>query len=469
MRNYKTIKYFSLLLLVGLISFSCVDNVPEIEDLPSAAVDFNYKVTDDSYQFDYYIGSTIEFNSTSYMEGNCEWDFGDGNTGTGAIVTHKYSEAGTYDVKLTVAGSKSRTYPIMVSDIVPIMSVDPIEGGVCEVLETPVSISMELPNPEGLEEEYLWIFPEGTKNEAGEVVESSNLRNPGKLTFGHVGSQTVRLQAKLGGRALEEGRVNVQVAYNEGMPTLYYAEKDGNIMALKLVGNKPVGMNIMPFDMAISSGKKPLNILFNEESLYILDAGQQFTYINDVDGNMGDGRITVMSKDGSKLETMLTNTGAAFDDPFYGYIEGNTLYFSDRNTGLRTASLRERNRSYSLASFPFKVQNATLGYYSNGWSYGSMNAGFGKINGVWYWCKTFNGTGIFRFTDNDILKETITGGMPAPSAGVTLSGMSPKSFVWDAKNKVIYFSVYDTGYEGIYRCTLAQLDAIGSSKGALAP
>ncbi len=240
-------------------------------------------------------------------------------------------------------------------------------------------------------------------------------------------------------------------------------------MALKLVSDKPATLNVYPFDMAISSGKRSLNILYHEESLYILDAGQQFTYVDDQDGNLGDGRITVMAKDGSKLETMLTNTGTAFADPYYGYIDGNTLLFSDRNTGMRIASLKDRNRSYSAANFPYKVQNATLGYYNNGWSYGSMNAGFGKINGVWYWCKTFNGTGLFRFTDSDILKETTTGGLPAPAAGVVLSGMSPKSFVWDAKNQVIYFTIYDTGYEGVYRCTLAQLDGIGGSKSALAP
>ena len=74
-----------------------------------------------------------------------------------------------------------------------------------------------------------------------------------------------------------------------------------------------------------------------------------------------------------------------------------------------------------------------------------------------------------RIYDGDILSEAITGGKPAPSAGVALSGMSPKSFVWDSKNQVIYFSIYDTGYEGLYRCTLDQLNGIGGIKSNLAP
>jgi hypothetical protein len=192
----------------------------------------------------------------------------------------------------------------------------------------------------------------------------------------------------------------------------------------------------------------------------VLDAGRQFIYVNDADGNQGDGRITVVSKSGAKVETMLTNSGQAFSDPFYGYIEGTRLFFADRNTGICNINLNERNRSLTRADFPYYVQNATLGYYGQGISFGAMNAGFGKINNVWYWCKTFNGNGIFRFTDADILTEPITGNGVLPVSGVVLEGMSPKSFVWDAKNQVIYFTIYDTGYEGLYRCTIAQLETI---------
>lgn len=466
----KYIKHYAISFVIALIAFSCVDNVPEVEDLPSADVAFIYEIIDETYQLDYYVGATVQFTSTSYATGECVWDFGDGTpTVTGNVVTHKFANAGTYKVKLTVGGAKNRKQPIFIKDIVPIMKVNPIEGGICEVLTTPVTLSVELPNPEGLSEEYLWVFPEGTTDGNGNPLTTSTLENPGKLKFSHVGSQAVRLQVKLGGRTLEEGRVNVQVAYNEAVPTLYYAVKNGNIMALKLADNKPTTMNIYPYDMGVSAGKHSFNILYNDASLYILDCGQQFTYVDDKDGNLGDGRITVMAKDGSKVETMLTNKGTAFDDPFYGYIDGSNLYFSNRNTGIVKIALKDRDKLYSIADFPWFVQNATLGYYNNGWSYGSIGACFTKIDGTWFWCKTYNGTGLFRFSESDILKSPITGGVTPPAAGVVLSGMSPKSLVWDKKNQVVYFTIYDTGYEGLYRCTLSQLNEIGSSKNALAP
>lgn len=468
MNTIQKIKYLGIAFVVCLFSFSCVDELPLIESLPNPDIAFTYSVVDSTYKIDYYVGATIQFVSKSAAKGNCTWDFGDGATAAGNTVTHKYSVAGTYSVKLTVEGAGSLTHQIFISDIKPIMKINPVDGGICEVLSTFVSFNVELPNPEKLSEEYQWVFPEGTFNQSGTAQETFVGKDPGKIRFTNVGSQTVVLKVKLGGRLLEESQINVQVAYNSPVPTLYYAVKTGNIMALKLAGSAPAGMKIKPFDMGVKSGQHPLNILFNDTSLYVLDCGKQFIYVNDVDGNQGDGRIAVMSKDGSKVETMLTNTGAAFDDPYYGYIESGKLYFADRNTGIATIGLTERNKSLSRTDYPYYVQNATLGYYGQGLSFGAMNAGFGKINGVWNWCKTFNGNGIFRFTDADILAAPITGNGKLPASGVALDGMSPKSFVWDANNQVIYFTIYDTGYEGIYRCTLAQLSAI-QSRNDLAP
>ena len=459
MNTSKRLKIYGLLSLL-FVAASCVDHIPLIEELPSTDVAFNYSVSDDSYQLDYYVGANIKFKSFSAAEGECDWDFGDGNKAVGDSAVHKYTNAGTYVVRLTVSGAGYIEHKILISDIKPILKLNLVEGGLCEVLTSSVSFNVELPNPEGLDEEYNWTFPVGALDENNVLKESFSGKDPGKIKFSHVGSQQVRLQVKLGGRVLEDGVINVPVAYNQAVPTLYYAVKSGNIMALKLANNVPAGMKINPYDMGVKSGQHPLNILFNDTSLYVIDAGRQFTYINDVDGNQGDGRIFVMSKSGAKVETMLTNTAAAFNDPFYGFIDAGQLYFGDRNTGISKIALNERNRSLSPADFPYFVQNSSLSYYGQGLSYGAMNAGFGKINGVWYWCKTYNGNGIFRFLESDIFTSTIPVGTPIPSSGVALEGMNPKSFVWDAKNQVIYFTIYDTGYEGLYRCSLAQLAAI---------
>jgi hypothetical protein len=111
------------------------------------------------------------------------------------------------------------------------------------------------------------------------------------------------------------------------------------------------------------------------------------------------------------------------------------------------------------------VQQNTLGYYNNGWAYGSIGGTFSKINGVWHWAKYYNGYGIFRFKDSDILSNAITGGAPQPEDGIALEGSAfmPKSFVYAAKSNKICFTLLGSGNEGFYVCTLDELNAITKS------
>lgn len=449
---------------------SCIDNVPKEETLPSDAVSFDYRIEGD-YNLDYYVGSTILFTSTSPAQGEMVWNFGDG---TEAVVRqdgqdtvrHFYQVAGTYNVKLTIA-DQTKSQVIMISDIKPLLTINPIEGGLCEVNTSKVSFSLDVPNPQGLNIEYLWILPEGTKNVSGEIIETSTDTLPGDLVFSNVGSQTVRLQVKLGGRLLEEGIANVQVGYNKPVPTLYYAEVGGHLMAYKLIDDAPEGMKNMPFDLGISSGQHAFNLLFQDSLLYMLDCGKQFYYVDDADKVLGDGKISVISKDGSRVETMITNAGqAAFDDPFYGYIDEDFLYYANRNTGIMKVSLKDRNKVYNATDYPYFVQHTTLGYYNNGWGYGAIGGMFGKVDDTWYWCKIYNGTGIFRFKESDILPAAITQGddTNVPQSGICLNGMHPKSFTYDKANDKFCFTLMDEGYMGFYACSLSQLEEIGSSK-----
>lgn len=459
-----------MIALLPVFVASCVDNVPEEEVLPRDAVSFDYRI-DGDYSLDYYIDSEVTFINTSPTEGEATWDFGDGQTAQGDTVKHPFDVAGTYNVKLTINGL-SKSNVLMISDIKPLVSLNPIEGGLCEVLTTPVSFSLEVPNPKNRKLEYKWIFPERTQNEAGEPYETSTDRLPGNVTFGNVGSQTVRLQVTMDGRLLEEGVLNVPVAYNKEVPTLYYAEQGGHLMAIKLISDAPEGMKIEPFDLGLASGQHPFTLLFKDSSLYVLDAGAGWYYQDEAaQANGGDGKISVIAKDGSKVETMISNAGGpAFQDPFYGCIVDNDLYFTDRNTGVIKVPLNTRNAVYSASSFPYFVQHTTLGYYGKGIVYGCIGGTLMMIGDTWWWCKNYNGNGIFRFKKSDILPSAIAaGGAAAPESGVALEGMNPKSLAYSSKSNKYIFTLFDTGYEGVYVCTLDQLNGIGASKNALAP
>ena len=472
-----------LIALLPICAVSCIDNVPEEEVLPRDAVSFEYYIdqtVDSTYYLDFYIDSDITFKNTSpeSTQGTPTWNFGDGTTDTvGDLVTHFYAKAGTYKVTLTIGGVK-KEQPIMIAPIKPIVKVV-FADEVCEVKNTLVTFDVELPNPKNKPAKFFWTFPEDTESESGKdypTYESDTIVDlPAPVKFSHVGSQQVQLNVKLGDDELEPTFLNVQVAYNEPVPTLYYAVQGGRIMALKLVNKTPEeldGMKVYPFDLGVASGQHPFNILFKDSLLYVLDAGKQFYYVNDEQGILGDGKISVVAKDGSKVQTMISNAGqAAFNDPFYGCIDGDFLYYANRNTGMVKMKLTDRDKVYSIGEYPWYVQQATLGYYNNGWGYGTIGGMFGKINGVWHWTRFYNGNGIYRFEDGDILPAAVAAGDASnrPKAGVLLEGMSPKSFAYVPNSQMICVHIMDAGYNGFYACTYAELEAVGTSKNALKP
>jgi hypothetical protein len=180
----------------------------------------------------------------------------------------------------------------------------------------------------------------------------------------------------------------------------------------------------------------------------------------------------VLSKDGSKVETMISNVGGpAFQDPFYGYVEGDDLYYADRNTGIIKLPLSARNQVYNTSTHPYFVKQNTLGYYNNGWGYGSIGGMFGKINGVWHWTKFYNANGIFRFVDSDIQPNAIDGTDKSliPAAGIMLDGMWHKSFVYVPKHDKMVLHIMDAGYNGIYAATYDEFNAVGSSRNSMKP
>ena len=66
------------------------------------------------------VGTSLSFTSCSTDAHHEEWDFGDAATTTGTTVTHAYSKAGTFTVKLTALNeaktkSDSKTVTITIT------------------------------------------------------------------------------------------------------------------------------------------------------------------------------------------------------------------------------------------------------------------------------------------------------------------------------------------------------------------
>ena len=463
-----------LIAILPICAVSCIDNVPTVEVLPRDAVSFEYFIdqnTESKYYLDYYVDSDITFKNTSpeSTQGEPTWDFGDGHIQTGDDVVHFYEKAGTYKVRLTI-GDYSAEQNVMIAPIRPIVKVK-VADPVCEVRKSLVTFDVELPNPKNKPATFAWTFPTDTKNaeDADYATFTGKDINdlPAPVKFSHVGSQTVTLNVTLGDEELESTLLNVQVAYDKEVPTLYYAVQGGRIMAHKLTGGAhPADMNIASYDLGVASGQHPFNILFKDSLLYVLDAGKQFYYVNDVNGVLGDGKISVVSKDGSKVQTMITNAGqAAFDDPFYGFIDGDFLYYANRNTGIMKVALTDRDKVYNINEYPYYVRHNHLHYYGvGGLAYGAVSRNFAKINGVWHWSTCHTSTSTFCFMDDDILSSPVTQGEKEklPEEGKICDGLKIGSFYYSTKHDQVVFCAMGTTANCVSVCSYAEWKAMVS-------
>jgi PKD repeat protein len=103
-----------------------VELVTELKE-PTLDADFSYAPVEIG------MGSTVQFTDTSTTDGSLVaervWDFGDGELGGGAVVTHTYTAAGSYTVTLRVTDScgfsANAIVPQAVLVIVPEIDVSP--------------------------------------------------------------------------------------------------------------------------------------------------------------------------------------------------------------------------------------------------------------------------------------------------------------------------------------------------------
>lgn len=475
--------------VLSLTTAGCSDDVPDYNHYESKDVDFTYNVDGDEYTLDYYVVSHVKFNNTSSKSGSVHWDFGDGETSTDPNPVHKFAKAGIYRVTLTVDGVGSQTYPILIYDIVPVLSVAEQSTEVIEFNNTTLSFNLELPNPENLRVRYEWRFPEGTVDENGNKLETftgysdseGNIDYPGKVKFSNIGSQRVEISSwfDLDGenRRLEDTYLNVQVGLSTPAPTLYYAQRGGTIKAYKLVdpSTLPQGTKILPYDMGVSAGQTVMELQYadvkgvDEEGnttttgwIYILDAGKQYYYINDENGVLGDGYINAMRTDGSGVNTVITNVGGpAFSDPYQGCVAGEYLYYTDRNTGFSRVGLTTRGavqgKTQQGSTFlrdDYVVKNELIPFYGRPLAYGAINTSLQRDSkGVWWWAKIYNGPAIYRFKDTDIYKtQDEAAAVPLPYP-VLLSGAKPRALALDEKRNAMYVWRTD-GTPGFYEYTL---------------
>jgi PKD repeat protein len=447
MKHFKILT-IAILVLTGAGFWGCEKEIsPEL--FTPAEIDFTYS----SSSLHYVVGEEIHFKNLSVKGSSWEWNFGDGTGSAEQNPVHKFTAPGTYTVTMKVDGTYEVKKKLMISDIVPVLRYT-ATSPVIVFNQTEVSFEVMLENPENKTVQYNWKFPKGTVGEGIDEEGNSSLVSP-KVVFGSIGSQIVTMVVTIDGKNLTPVNVNVRVNYNQPAPTLYYAVKGGNIMAKKLITDIDPEVN-NPFDMGYRSGKHPLTLQFSGDWLYVFDAGTRFNFVAEPQYlTAGDGEIFVVSHDGSRRESVIENFGGdTFLDFYYGYIDEQQqmIYWADRREGIFRTPLNTRNKKFSLSEYKYFVRNIWLGYYGEGIGWGNINGTITKYNGQWWWAKHTTGSGIFRFTESDILGRDKVDGDPVPAAGSIHRNFGVRSFVIDEINQKLYFA--DSRYKMILSSNL---------------
>lgn len=395
-------------------------------------------------------GEEVTFSNASTGGSEFAWDFGDGSTSTSENPKHTFTSSGSYTVVLVVDGFEELTFQrvVTVSDAVPeyAFDPDPIEVGV------DITFTASIYNPNSAAVTYTWDFP---ANAIGEGLDDDGIGTGESIMVRFTSPDaeaSIKLTAAIDGGTISSATtvdVKAQLAKN-----IYFAEKGGNIWSKKVFAKGEAEL----VDMGISSGMNPLTLDFEDDRLYIFDAGEFVTF--SAEAETTPGSISSINFDGTGFTTHITfGLESSYDDAFFGDVVGSNIYFTDRRsdvtmipTSTTNASWGENGGDANPEAFPTLVKNAELGYYSAwrtdggatyGW--GALNGSFKAIGDTYWWAKNSNHKGLWRFQDADI---GVTDQVPA--SGELLTDYAVRSFEVDNANQKIYFCSNNGLGKGFY-------------------
>lgn len=436
-------RILALFMLVSTALTSCKDDK---EVVPNYTVAFKYTPEAPI------AGQEVTFTNASTGGKEFAWTI-DGKSLKGAEVKHTFVKDGAYDVSLQVDGYKELTSKetVQVGDQLPTYTV------AAELLEmqTPLEFTADIYNPEAAEVTYKWTFPENSIKGETNVLEGKKVT----VEFKKEGEFDFTIEATIGGKTFT---VDTDVVIiKQAAKTIYWAEKGGNIFSSKMYTSGVVDA----IDTDVNGGEHPLTIQFANDRLYVFDAGQNTGWAATKEEAGREGSIKSYDREGANYKEHATFTDHNYDDAFYGYVDAENIYFTDRYGYVAKLGINDEVgvlEGDALVAAMF-VKNNQLAYYSSynptgeySYGWGALNGSFLKQGDTFWWAKASNHRGIYRFVEGDIKIPTAEGASELPAAGAILLDYTVKTFVIDEANSTIYFAANRTAPEGIgfYKCDL---------------
>ncbi len=161
-----------LLFIMGFVLAGCLNTTTPLAKF-TASPAFDYPPLE----------TTLDASASSSPNGaivSYDWDFGDGATGSGLVVTHTYEEKGQYSVTLVVTDSEgqtgAKTLVVEALNRTPTASfeVNKYWVGIHDTIRFDASDSED---SDGEITQYLWSFGDGTLGEGMIVEHAYNSQN----------------------------------------------------------------------------------------------------------------------------------------------------------------------------------------------------------------------------------------------------------------------------------------------------
>lgn len=218
-----------------------------------------------------------------------QWNFDDGTTATGPLVSHTFTEQGTYEVTVTVIGDEGgetvRSVPIQVLNLRPEVSLLAPDPGSEHLVKTPVTFDARGRDPDGGDVEFRWSFDDGTTEVGPRVTHS----------FSEAGTYTVVLDVTDEEQSTTRTTIKVQVTDLEPRAEITLPARDETYLVGREVGFEAQGSDPDGGDVEYRWDFDDGSTAFGPSATHTF--GERGTY---------DVTLTVTDDEGSTSETRLT-------------------------------------------------------------------------------------------------------------------------------------------------------------------
>jgi len=408
---------FLFFLLTIFMSYSCSDHV---------IADFSYSPTMPVR------GQLVTFTNLSTGDDDWEgeywnWNFGDDSKSVSETAYHTYKTSGIFTVTLRVDSNNNYVCKkqIIVYDSIPTIYVDDSVKYFQEV-----NFSVLAYNPYSEDVTYDWTFSENAHSDS--IVDGKSTAATMAVYFSKPNvNEIVQLHITVGDSIYDVA--DTLFVYDVKAKSLLMTQKSGNVLRQRIYD---LGLE-EPTQTAIPSGKHSLNFVTNSGYAYMFDAGSS---VSGTDGATGDGAIKAINLTNDNVETVATNTNAAYTF-FTGSVDKNYIYWGDNYNYTYKLPKTTRGESFDWVGDATQTQKSyylvranRLGYYGNGLANGQLNGGIANFDQAYFWAKGGTGKGLYRFLASDILSSDVTGTGTSPTLGAILKDYAIRAFAIDEIN-----------------------------------